>query len=79
MRKKIMSRAALAAIICLCLADCDHQAVNQKPADSIAGPSTTDTNPAVVTPPPPDTGAVKSTPPTHDSNVVNPDSMGTSR
>jgi hypothetical protein len=65
----------LAAIICLCLADCDHQAANHQPAE----PSTADTNPAVVAPPQPDTGAVKSTGPTHDSNVVNPDSMGISR
>lgn len=75
MRNHIMSRTILAAIICLCLADCDHQAANQQPS----GSAITDTNPAVVTPPPPDTGAVKSTAPTHDSNVVNPDSTGTSR
>jgi hypothetical protein len=79
MRKKIMSRAALAAIICLCLADCNHQGANHQAGDSIAGPLTNDTNPAVVAPPPADTAAVKSTAPTHDSNVVNPDSTGTSR
>lgn len=77
MRNHIMSRTILAAIICLCLADCDHQAANQQPPGSAS--AITDTNPAVVTPPPPDTGAVKSTAPTHDSNVVNPDSTGTSR
>jgi hypothetical protein len=79
MRNQIMARAALAAIICICLADCGHQSANRHPADSVAGASPTDTNPSVVTPPPADTAGVKSTPPIRDSNVVNPDSMGTSR
>jgi hypothetical protein len=75
MRNQIMTRAALAAIICICLADCNHQTSSQQRSGAAAA----DTNPAVVTPPPADTSAVKSTGPTHDSNVVNPDSMGTSR
>jgi hypothetical protein len=77
MRKKIMSRMILAAVVCISLADCNHRGPGKK---NIGGESSVnDTNPAVVTPPPADTSAVKTLPPSPDSNAVNPDSMGISR